>query len=136
MAERTPDVFRLVMEVTTTEADPAKWNWEEILDLGHGERVRIVDSERLHVKHSAWQVVTYDLWSDGEGGLSVNDKFKSGTIYMAPTANEGDVLQQVCDLVGGDWKKLSFDNNTWSENVIYVLDENGNPACELVREEN
>lgn len=135
MAERKTDVYRLVMEVETTTADPAKWDWETILDLGADERVRIVDSQRIEQKHAAWQVVTYDLWADGEGSLTVNDKFKSGIVHLLPDDDDRTMMRAICDLVGGDPDKLHVDNNTDNTgSTIYILDNDGNPACELVRE--
>jgi hypothetical protein len=135
MAERKTDLYRLVMEVTTTEADPAKWNWETILDLGGDESVRIVDSQRIKERFERWQVVTYDLWADGEGGLTVNDKYRSGVVHLLADDNDRTMMQAICDLVGGDPDKLHVDQNTDNTGgTIYILDENGNPACELVRE--
>lgn len=182
MAERKTDVYRLVMDVTTTEADPAKWNWEELLDLGADESVRIVRSTKLAACRDCghrcdpsggcekcgsdamepgdtrcvtcdsrfcekcgyrtcscilqkWQVVTYDLWSDGEGGLTVNDKRRSGVIHLLPDDDDRQMMRAICDLVGGDPDKLHVDNNTDNTGgTIYILDNDGNPACELVRE--
>lgn len=181
MAERKTDVYRLVMDIGSTNGDPAKWAWEELVDLDPNETLSIVSSAKLSAcrdcghrcdpsggcekcgsdameagdtrcvtcesracekcghrlcdcAEATWQVVTYDLWADGEGGLTVNDKFKSGVVHLLPTDTERETLRKVCDLVGGDPSKLAFDHNTWTDNTIYVLDENGNPACELVRE--
>lgn len=138
MAERKTDVYRLVMEVETTTTDPAKWDWEDLLDLGAGESVRIVDSHRITLpeqRPEAWQVVTYDLWADGEGGLTVNDKFKSGIVHLLPGDDDRTMMRAICDLVGGDPDKLHVDNNTDNTGgTIYILDNDGNPACELVRE--
>lgn len=146
MAERKTDVYRLVMEVTTNEADPAKWNWEEILDLGASESVRIVDSYRVETKcpkcggvlcscpRATWRVITYDLWSDGEGGMTVNDARESGKVMLGEDDTEAEVMTKICDLIGGDSTRIGYDHNSeGGDDTIYVLDENGHPFCELRR---
>lgn len=129
--------YRVTMEVTTVMADPAKWDWENVLDLGGGESIRIVDSELIErTPNQRWRLYTYDLWTDSEGGKTVNDVYRSPYVLgLFENDTEEEVMTQVTALLGGDPKKLGYDHNSeGGDDTIYILDENGYPACELRRE--
>jgi hypothetical protein len=142
--------YRVVMEVTTVMADPAKWDWENVLELGGGESIRIVDSYEVVTKCEKcgyrlcgcgnavqlWRVYTYDLWADGEGGKTVNDVYRTDVVLaLDEDESESSVMTKLCEELGGDPKKLGYDHNSeGGDDTIYILDDEGNPACELRRE--
>jgi hypothetical protein len=88
-----------------------------------------------------YELFTYDLWSDGEGGLTVNDVYRQGEIaikvkghvFNAGTPHEFISFEpsdyQLNRTVKG--RGLAWDGE--SEHALYATDKNGNPACELRR---
>jgi len=74
---------------------------------------------------------TYDLWSDGHGGMSVNDVYSQGDIKikLLPGRDSPTDLQ-LSRAVGG--RGLDWDGE--SDYTLYATTKrNGNPACELRR---
>lgn len=84
-----------------------------------------------------WRVYRYDLWADGEGGQTVNDVHRTDVVLdLTEDESESEVMTKLCAEMGGDPEKLGYDHNSeGGDDTIYVLDENGNPVCELRREE-
>lgn len=88
-----------------------------------------------------YELLTYDLWADGEGGLSVNDVYRQGLIEVdarRTVFNEGTPHQfvqytltdrQLNRAVGA--RGLSWEGE--EDYVLYATDKKGNPACELRR---
>jgi hypothetical protein len=83
---------------------------------------------------------TYDLWSDGEGGLTVNDVYQQGEIEIVARLNLPffDVMnhpiytitdKQLNRAIGA--RGLTWDGD--EEYILYATDRKGNPACELRR---
>lgn len=86
-------------------------------------------------KSNQWRVVTYDVWGNATDGWEVNDKFRTPHVLeLDDETGDFDVLNLLCEVMGGDPNTLEIDNNTSHESVQYVLDtETGEPVCELVR---
>ena len=75
-----------------------------------------------------YTLFTYDLWADGEGGLSVNDVYRQGEITL--NVRDYPTDYQLNRAVGG--RGLTWDGDP--EYTLYATDKKGNPACELRRE--
>jgi hypothetical protein len=74
-----------------------------------------------------YKFYTYDLWSDGDGGMSVNDVYPQGEIEV-PTDGDEPTDLQLSRAVGG--RGLEWDGE--SDCTLYATTKrNGNPACEL-----
>lgn len=88
-----------------------------------------------------YQLWTYDLWADGNGGYSVNDRHINGRIeinvkgkvYNKGTGQEfiafdptNRQLNCALNVHGLDWEGES-------DNTLYATDRHGDPACELER---
>ena len=79
-----------------------------------------------------YRLITYDLWPDGDGGMSVNDCYDKGIIEFRVTDPEsGPTDLQISRAVGA--RGCSYDGE--AEYTIYATDRKGNPAFELRREE-
>lgn len=88
-----------------------------------------------------FQLFTYDLWADGEGGFSVNDVYHQGVIeikarletWNANTPYErqeyGITDMQLNRAVGG--RGLTWEGE--DKYTLYAKDKKENPACELRR---
>lgn len=92
-------------------------------------------------KVMCFNLYTYDLWADGEGGMTVNDVYGQGKVevrarrhdYNVGTEHEshGYTLtdRQLNRAVGG--QGLTWEGEV--DPVLYATDRKGNPACELRR---
>lgn len=92
-------------------------------------------------KRMQFVLFTYDLWSDGEGGKTVNDVYRQGKIEITAkltTYNEGTPYEfskyyitdrQLNRAVGA--QGLEWDGH--EDDTLYATDKKGNPACELRR---
>lgn len=101
----------------------------------------IAATKQPKTKLMQFMLYTYDLWSDGEGGLSVNDVYRQGKIEITAklvTFNEGTQHEfsrymltdrQLSRAVGG--RGLSWEGE--DDHTLYATDRKGNPACELRR---
>lgn len=88
-----------------------------------------------------FKLYTYDLWSDGEGGMSVNDVYYQGVIEVnlkKVVANAGTPREFISEdtsdyalnrAVGG--RGLTWEGEM--DYILYATDKKGNPACELRR---
>lgn len=105
-------------------------------DVMEAGDTRCVSCEARHIPDQRWRLYTYDLWTDSEGGKTVNDVYRSPYVLgLFENDTEEEVMTQVTALLGGDPKKLGYDHNSeGGDDTIYILDENGYPACELRRE--
>lgn len=88
-----------------------------------------------------FNLYTYDLWADGEGGLTVNDVYPQGTItinvrpkvyndnspYRFVSHDPSD--RQLNQAVGA--RGLTWDGEC--SQTLYAMDKKGNPVCELRR---
>ena len=88
------------------------------------------------MKPEVWKfkLYTYDLWSDGEGGMTVNDLYEQGVIEVKARTNPETGRYSVTDrqlnrAIGACG--LSWDGD--EEYTLYASDKRGNPACELRR---
>lgn len=91
-----------------------------------------------------YRLWTYDLWSDGEGGLMVNDRYDRGLVTIrvkAVTYNAGTPYEftsycptdrQLNRAIG--MRGLAWDGE--EDYTLYAKDARGNPACELERQHN
>lgn len=99
--------------------------------------------KRPKTQLQVYALYTYDLWSDGEGGMMVNDVYSQGKIEVRARLevfNEGTEHEsvrywptdrQLSRAVGG--RGLTWDGEV--EHTLYATDKKGNPACELRRME-
>lgn len=90
-------------------------------------------------KTYTFQLWTYDLWADGEGGRYVNDRYSSGqlTLTVKGTVNNPGTPhafesfeptdRQLNRLVGG--RGLHWEGE--AKYTLYATDKNGDPVCEL-----
>jgi hypothetical protein len=76
-----------------------------------------------------FQLFTYDLWADGEGGYTVNDVFPQGKITLRVRKGDEPSTYQLNRAVGG--RGLTWDGE--ADYTLYASDRRGNPACELRR---
>ena len=81
-----------------------------------------------------WRWVSYDLWSDGEGGFTVNDSWKTDTFYEIP---EGASDEEILKIVGCDDGEYEVDDSAdFGDNVVEFRDtKTGSPAGRIEREE-
>ena len=89
-----------------------------------------------------YRLWTYDLWSGGEGGLMVNNRYDRGlvtirvkaVIYHVGTPHEHTSFvptdRQLNRAVGV--RGLTWDGE--EDYTLYAEDARGNPACELERQ--
>jgi hypothetical protein len=90
---------------------------------------------------ATFKLYTYDLWSDGEGGLTVNDVYPQREFELnlkRKVANPGtpqeftyfDITdRQINRAIGA--RGLTWDGEI--EYTLHATDRKGNPACELRR---
>ena len=70
---------------------------------------------------------TYDLWSDGEGGMNVNDVYYQCDIEIsARSVHSNRALNRAINARG-----LFWDGD--EEYTLYAVDKKGWPICELRR---
>lgn len=96
----------------------------------------------MTTQKQTYRLWTYDLWADGEGGFTVNDRYDQGLVaisvkgrrYNVGTEHEfvsySPTDRQLNQAIGE--RGLSWEGE--SEYTLYATDKRGNPACELVRE--
>jgi hypothetical protein len=98
------------------------------------------DKPAPKTKQYRFILYTYDLWSDGEGGLTVNDVYQQGEIEIVARLNLPffDVMnhpiytitdKQLNRAIGA--RGLTWDGD--EEYILYASDKKGNPVCELRR---
>lgn len=77
-----------------------------------------------------FELFTYDLWADGDGGYSVNDVYRQGEITLkVKDPDYGPTTRQLNRAIGA--RGLAWEGE--SEFTLYAADRKGNPACELRR---
>ena len=89
-----------------------------------------------------YRLWTYDLWSDGEGGLVVNDRCDRGLVTIrvkAVTHNAGTPHEftSYCPTDRQLNRAIGTRGLTWGGEAGYTLyaeDAHGDPACELERQ--
>lgn len=88
-----------------------------------------------------YQMYTYDLWSDGDGGVMVNNTFQGRKVtlrakkyvYIRPNGNPlvyyhltNTQLNRAVGARGATW-------DGEEDATLYAIGRNGNPLCELRR---
>lgn len=97
----------------------------------------------MSTQKQTYRLWTYDLWADGEGGFTVNDRFDQGRITIRVKGTRHNVgtphefeshepTDRQLNLAIGE-RGLTWDGEC--EYTLYATDKRGDPACELVREE-
>lgn len=76
-----------------------------------------------------FQLFTYDLWADGDGGYSVNDVFRQGILTVKVKDGDYPTDRQLNRAIGA--RGLTWEGET--DFTLYATDKRGNPACELRR---
>lgn len=77
-----------------------------------------------------FRLYTYDLWSDCEGGKTVNDVYPGPEIEIEINLAKGyPTNYQLNRAVGG--RGLTWEGEL--EYTLYATDKRGDPACELRR---
>jgi hypothetical protein len=88
----------------------------------------------IKIEKRHYELYTYDLWADGEGGLVVNDIYHQGMIEVNARLDPKTGIYSVTDrqlnrAVGA--RGLTWDGE--EDYTLYATDRKGNPACELRR---
>lgn len=77
---------------------------------------------------------TYDLWSDGEGGMEVNDVYYQGNIEVTARIDPRTGWHTITDRQLNraiHARGLKWDGD--EEYTLYAVTKKGTPACELRR---
>ena len=89
----------------------------------------------------SYQLWTYDLWADEDGGYYVNDRFKNGRveikvkekIYNKGTDHQFSVFEPTNRQLNCALNVHGFDWEGEADSVLYATDKHGDPVCELER---
>lgn len=81
---------------------------------------------------SNWEIITYDLWADTEGGYSVNESFTTGRVYQFDNDGSDD---DVFAALSADGYNVNDDNkeqyNIYGEYEVIWVERNGTPLVEF-----
>lgn len=88
-----------------------------------------------------FKLFTYDLWSDGEGGYTVNDVYPQGeiTLRVRPKVFNRGTPHEFISHCPSDRQlnqAVGVRGCTWegeSDYTLYATNRRGNPECELRR---
>jgi len=79
-----------------------------------------------------FELITYDLWADSEGGKFVNDTYRTGTMIELECDEDGITTEEdssILEKLGLSTDKAELHEIT--EDIIYIDDVQGDPLCEL-----
>jgi hypothetical protein len=100
------------------------------------------DKPAPKTKRYRFVLFTYDLWSDGEGGKTVNDVYRQGEVEVVASLKQqtvGGVTYSSYTLTDRQLNRaIGARGLTWDGEEDYVLfatDRKGDPVCELRRVE-
>jgi hypothetical protein len=81
-----------------------------------------------------YELYTYDLWADGEGGMTVNDIYRQGVVEINAHLNPETGVYSFTDRQIN--RAIGARGLVWEgedDHILYATDRKGNPACELRR---